>query len=185
MPLAIRIAALALLALTTAALAEPVTVSGIVFPDRIGEFARGPGRDYEKTDPGLGYSFVYRREPWTATVFVYDQRRTAIPDGPSSDVVKSEFEQAKRDVVDSVRAGAWRKADIIRDFTLPERGKPRFACATLSLVDQLNVVRDSTLCLTAAKGKFVKFRVTGSRGDDTAGVMQFIQGWIGVLWPGA
>lgn len=184
MLLTIRNAILALLALTAAASAEPVTVAGVVFPDRVGEFVRGPGRDYEKTHPGLGYSFLYRGEPWTATAYVYDQQRTAIPDDLGSDVVKGEFAQAKRDVLAGVRAGAWRKADFVRDFSLPERGKPRFLCASYTLVDPTNAERDSVLCVAAAKGKFVKFRVTGTRGASMAPVSAFVDGWTRNLWPG-
>lgn len=181
----IRAAVLALLALTAAASAEPVTIAGIVFPDRLGEFTRGAGRDYEKTNPGLGHSFAYRREPWTATVYVYDQRRASIPDDLASDVIKAEFAQAKGDILGGVRAGVWRKADLIRDFTLPERGKPRFACASFALVDALNVERDSVLCLTSAKGKFVKFRLTGARDGSGSAALKFIEAWSRVLWPGA
>ena len=181
----IRTAVLALLALTAAASAEPVTIAGIVFPDRVGEFTRGAGRDYEKTSPGLGYSFPYRQEPWTATVYVYDRRRTSIPDDVASDVIKAEFAQGKGEILGGVRAGVWRKAELIRDFTLPGRGKARFACASFALVDALDVERDSVLCVTSAKGKFVKFRLTGSRGGSDSAALTFIEAWSRVLWPGA
>lgn len=185
MPPAIRIAALALVALTAVASAEPVTVAGIVFPDRVGEFTRGSGRDYEKTNPGLGYSFAYRQEPWAATVYVYDQRRAAIPDDLASDVVKAEFANAKGDILGGMRAGIWRKVELVREFTLPERGKPRFTCASFALVDTLDVERDSVLCVTSSKGKFVKFRLTGSRDGSPSAALKFVEAWSRVLWPGA
>ena len=177
MPLAIRIAALALLALTAAASAEPVTVAGIVYPDRVGEFSRGSGRDYEKTNPGLGYSFAYHHAAWTATVYVYDDRRPAIADGPDSATVKAEFAEAKRGIL-----GMLKNAEFVRDFTLPARGTPRFICANFKLPDAPGDWRDSTLCVTAAKGKFVKFRVTGPNPTET---VKFIEAWDTLLRPGA
>jgi hypothetical protein len=186
MPVVIRLAALAASLLSFAASAEPLTVAGLTFPDSIAEFARGPGRNYEKDNPGLGYSFGYRRAPWTATVYVYDQRRASIPDDLSSDVIKAEFAAAKRDILDGARRGLWRKADLVREFNLPAAGRPRFACARVTIVNKESVELDSTLCVAAAHNKFVKFRVTGPRqGTDPAEPLRFIEAWSRLLWPQA
>ena len=77
----------------------------------------------------------------------------------------------------------WQKAELDRTFTLPEQGTPRFACASFTLVSKTNVTVGSTLCLTASKGKFVKFRVTGV-GTDPGEPLRFIEAWAPLLTPG-
>lgn len=186
MRVVIRLAALASFLLSCAASAEPLTVSGLTFPDSIAEFARGPSRNYEKDNPGLGYSVGYRRGSWTATVYVYDQRRASIPDDLQSDIIKAEFAAAKRDILDGARRGVWRKAELLRDFNLPTAGRPRFTCASFTIVNKEGVELDSTLCVAAARNKFVKFRVTGPRqGTDRAEPLRFIEAWSRLLWPQA
>lgn len=182
----VRLALCALFWLTAAASAEPVTITGVTFPDRVGEFARGPGRDYEKIAPGAGHSFAYYNRPWAATVYVYDQRRTGIPDDPASAMIQAEFAAAKREIGAAVQAGAWRKADFVRDFSLPARGKARFACASYELVNNKSVTIDSTLCITGSKGKYVKFRVSGPRdGANLSVPTRFVETWGALLAPGA
>lgn len=183
---AIRLALCALLWLTTAASAEPVTISGVTFPDRVGEFARGPSQDYEKSMPGAGHSFAYFNRPWIATVYVYDQQRAGIPNDPASNVIRAEFAAAKNEIMALAQRGAWRKADFVRDFSLPARGKARFACANYTLLNNENVVIDSTLCITGSKGRYVKFRVSGPRdGADLAVPARFVESWSAMLAPGA
>jgi hypothetical protein len=181
-----RLIALASFLLPVTAPAEPLTVSGLTFPDSIADFARGPGRNYEKDNPGLGYSFGYRRAPWTATVYVYDQRRASIPDDLQSDIIRAVFAEATRDILDGARRGVWRKADLVRELNLPAAGRPRFACARFTIVNKESVELDSTLCVTVARNKFVKFRVTGPRqGADPAEPLRFIEAWSRLLWPQA
>jgi hypothetical protein len=182
MPILLRLAVFYLLLLPAAAVAETVTVKGIGFPDQVGDFTRGNGRDYEKTHPGLGYSFAYRREPWTATVYVYDQRR-AIPDDLGSEIVKREFAAAARDVLEGPKLGISRKAELVGNFTLPERDAPRFTCANFTVVTRESVDVTSLLCITSSKGKFVKFRVTGA-GADPGDALRFIEAWTPMLAPG-
>ena len=184
MLIAVRLAALALFLLPVVAITEQLTVSGLAFPDSVGGFIRGQVQDYEKSHPGFGQSIAYARGPWRADVYVYDLRRSSIPDDPASDAIRQEFEQAKADVFQARQRGAWQSAELDRTFTLPERGPPRFSCASFTLVSKANVEVDSTLCVTAARNKFVKFRVTGPvRG--AAEPVQFIEAWAPLLSPGA
>ena len=187
MPPAIRIAALALVALTAVASAEPVTVAGIVFPDRVGEFTRGGAIDHEKTNPGLGYSFPYRMEPWTATVYVYDQQRAAIPDDLGLDVVKGEFAQAKRDILGG---RARRRVEPRRTSSATSRCR-----SAASLASCARAIRSSTrpmpgvtafCALPPSKGKFVKFRITGARTGSPAPPRSrhFVAGWCRDLLAG-
>jgi hypothetical protein len=69
---------------------------------------------------------------------------------------------------------------------MPARGTPRFLCASFTFGDAPEPQYDSTLCVTAAKGKFVKFRVTGPRVAGSANeAIRFIEAWGRLLRPGA
>jgi hypothetical protein len=182
MPIVIRLVALVVFLLPVAARAEQLTMLGVGFPDQVGDFTRGAGRDYEKTHPGFGYSFAYRREPWTATVYVYDHRLPSIPDDLNSEVIRREFAMATREILEGARHGVWRKAELVRNFTLPEGGAPRFTCANFTILTLAGLETDSTLCITSAKGKFVKFRVTG-QGADPVEALRFIEAWTPLLAP--
>ena len=179
----IRSIALVLALLTVPALAEPITVSGISFPDSVGSFSRGSVQDFEKTHPGLGQAIAYAAGLLRANIYVYDLQRSSIPDSPDSEAIKAQFEQAKSEVYRARQQGAWHKVDLKRSFTLPESGAPRFICALFTLVNKQDVALDSTLCVTGARNKFVKFRVTGPPGDQEA--PHFIEAFATLLSPGA
>jgi hypothetical protein len=180
----IRAAAFALLLLVVPAAAEPLTVSGFAFPDRVGDFTRAATHDYEKTQPGLGQGVAYTSGPWLANIYVYDMRRTSIPDDPASDVLKSQFAQAQDDIFTSLRYGRWVKATLRRTFAFPESGTPRFNCADFTLLTRENTEVYSLLCVGAAKNKFVKFRVTGPQGGGGE-ALRFIETLDPQLRPGA
>lgn len=179
----IRLIALVLALLTVPARAEPVTVSGIRFPDDVGSLSRGSVQDYEKTNPGLGQSIAYAAGLLRANVYVYDLQRRSIPDNPASEIVKAQFEQAKADIYRARRQGAWQTVELKRSFNLPESGTPRFICALFTLVNKQDVTLDSTLCVAGAHNKFVKLRVTGPPGDPDA--PRFIEAFAALLRPGA
>ena len=178
------IALLIALGLGAALAREPLTFHGLDFPDEIAGFVRGQHRDYETTNPGLGYSVAYRREGWTATVYVYDLGLRSIPDDPRSRVSMRNFEQAKEDVLAAQRQGAYRSAELKRDFLLPETGAPRLQCASFTLVRRDNNEYDSYLCVTAWRGSFVKLRLTGERHESNdAAAGRFMAAWMRLLWP--
>jgi hypothetical protein len=173
----------ALLAQMAPVLAEPISVSGIPFPDGVGSFSRGSVQDYEKTHPGLGQSIAYAAGPLRANIYVYDLRRSSIPDSPESEIITTQFEQAKGDIYRARQQGAWQKVELKRSFNLPESGPPRFICALFTLVNKQDITLDSTLCVAGARNKFVKFRVTGPPGDPEP--PSFIEAFAALLWPGA
>jgi hypothetical protein len=181
----IRLTVLALLAFVVSAAAEPLTLSGFAFPDRVGAFVRAAVQDYEKKQPGLGQGIAYTSGPWLANVYVYDMRRTSIPDDPASDVLKSQFAQAQDDIFTSRRQGRWLTVELKRTFMYPESGTPRLNCADFKLRTRENADVDSLLCVGAARNKFMKFRVTGPAGASDGEALRFIETLEQALRPGA
>src|SRR5262245_22706350 len=97
------LSALALVALHTAAPAQlappqPVTLPGLTFPAIVAGAERFSLREYEKENPGLGYSVGYRRPDAVATVYVYDLKQRDIPDDPSAPAIKQQLAAATSDI---------------------------------------------------------------------------------------
>jgi hypothetical protein len=176
--------ALVLVACAGRATAQPVTMHGLAFPDSIDGYARGETRDFESQHPGVGYSAAYRRNPWNATVFIYDLRLPSIPDDPLGPLIGEQVLQASAEINRAVTAGAYEKASSKGTYNLPNAGRARFQCADFTLVRGGGQEWDSLLCITTWRGKFIKFRVSGPKQPDgTAGARRFVEAWSKVLWP--
>jgi len=161
------------------------TFLGLTFPDQVADADIGPTKDYEGTSPGLGYNVRYVQPGWTMDVFIYDLRRRSIPDNVESEVVKRQLKQAQGDIIELERRGVYAQVDLKRSYLLrDDRGRPRFQCSDFAYVHEKVGAVDSALCLTAWRGKFVKFRLTTARhaGWD-AEVKRFMDAWISILWP--
>jgi hypothetical protein len=90
--------ALAPAALQSVALAqvpadETVTLHGLTFPPVIAGADRFSLREYEKENPGLGYSVGYRLPDAVATVYIYDLKQREIPDDPAAPAIKAPSRQ--------------------------------------------------------------------------------------------
>jgi hypothetical protein len=162
------------------------TVFGLRLPAQIGGAERGAVKDYETTMPGLGYGVAYRLPGWTVDIYIYDLKLSSIPDDPTSTVAAEALAQAKNEVVGIGERGDYRNVVLRSDYTIRDAaGRTRFVCAMFTYHHvQLKKDVDSYLCLTAWKGKFVKFRMTTPRNDASSAVSRrFIEAWSGVLWP--
>ena len=171
----------ALLLAAGAALAQqPLTLFGLTFPDRIAGTQRMPPHDFESKNPGLGYSVEYRTQGWKIDVYVYDLGRSSIPDDPQSEAVTGQLAQATGDIYKSYGQVETRLTYAILD----DAAHVRFLCRSFGYNDKQGP-RDSYLCVTSARGKFVKFRLTTERrpGSESA-ANGFVQAWTGVLWGG-
>src|SRR5215510_4794891 len=186
MPAVIRIMCavlIAFLSVVTGAAAQtsakgPVTVFDFTFPEEVAGAQRFSFRDYESSQPGLGYSAGYHQGKLTGTVYIYDDRKQSIPDDPQSPLVKAQLEQSRRDVV-GLRRGIGVK--FKEDFTIEDaRGRARLICAAFAITDDDGRPRDSFSCLGVAKNKFLKFRISGV---SQAEARQFVNAWINLLWP--
>lgn len=56
-------------------------------------------KDNEQIQRGLGYTFAYSNDRDEATIYVYTKGQHDIPDGPMSETVIAEFNEATREVL--------------------------------------------------------------------------------------
>jgi len=168
--------------------AEVDSIFGLRLPPEIAGARREAVTDYEKANPGLGYSVGYRLPDWTTDIYIYDLKRSAIPDDPNSAVVRTERDHAKNDVFMLGQRGTYRNVTARQDYIIPDAsGRTRFVCSALTYFHVArNTELDSYLCLSGWHGKFVKFRMSTPHNQTSAAASRrFIEKWIGVLWPSA
>ena len=174
------VAALLLLAAGGAWAQMPLSLLGQTFPDRIAGAQRTEPHDFESKTPGLGYSVEYVLKGWKIDVFIYDLRRTDITDDAQSAPVTGQLAQATGDIFN-----AYKQVQIrLKYAILDDAARVRFLCSSFGYADKQGE-RDSYLCVTSAKNKFIKFRLTTNRraGSESA-ANAFVQAWTKVLWPG-
>jgi hypothetical protein len=173
------------LAAADAALAQGQVVHhGLSFPERVAGFARGRSHDFEKTHPGLGYSVKYTGGKWFSDIYIYDMRRTSIPDDPKSAVVRAQFEQAEGDIFAQQKAGRYQNVSLRSRFAIADaKRRERMACGAFTLTRDKNTL-DSYLCVTSWRNKFVKFRMSVPvQKTNDARAREFLNAWTRLLWP--
>lgn len=157
-----------------------VTLLGQKFPSSVAGYKGQGSRDFESRTPGLGYSYRYQRGPrqW-ADVYVYDKRRSDLPERYDATVSSAELAAATGDIARAAQVGAYRSATPRGEFSVPASGQPRLDCASFLLVAPDGEERDSIACLTNRSGKFIKVRLDGPRGSLTPKtVSAFLQAWV-------
>jgi len=164
---------------------QPPTILGLKIPDKVGGLAHAAPFDFEKTNPGLGYSIEFLRPGWRIDVYIYDMRMKSIPDDLDSEVIKKQFAQATDDIFALEKRGTYAKVTAKGDYSIERGGQTRFLCSAFSYVHtQSAVTVDSYLCLTSWKNKFFKIRMTTPQnGDSRSEADKFAEAWIKVLWP--
>jgi hypothetical protein len=156
---------------------------GLRFPDTITGFKRGNVKDYETEHPGLGFGVKYSSNGWSIDVYVYDDGFKDIPDSLSSERVTSQFAQARGDI-HSIRQTRNETVEDGETFQISPAGTARFMCESFLIVDTNSHRIDSFLCLTAWKGKFVKYRLSTLRNEASTAIAKgFVGAWADQLWP--
>lgn len=141
-----------------------ISVGGVVLDKTFAGFTRGAPADNEATHPGLGHSVPYQSERRDqATAYVYNKGRRDIADGPMSDTVMEEFNEATQEVLafghtTSPSPSIGITLDGRYTTGAPDRGT-EFLCAEFILSDE-HGLRRTFLYLTGAAGNFVKIRAT-------------------------
>src|SRR5262249_44885089 len=134
------------------------SIAGIPCPIRLGTWTRGT---LKATWPlGLGVSFSYAcPEDGIATLYVYDLNRGMIPDGPDSEIVKSEFEEGKRQIESRFGSVAeLRTEDKVRIGTGPCTFEAKRAIFVVEGIGGPAIV--SHLYLTGHRNQLVKVRIS-------------------------
>src|SRR2546423_730367 len=106
---------------------QSVTYYGLTFPMEIGGARRISVRDYETTNPGLGYSAGYQHRGATSTLYIYDGKVAAIPDDPRAPMVTEQIEQARSNISEAQPART--TVEDKGTFTIADSGnRPRLVC---------------------------------------------------------
>jgi hypothetical protein len=176
---------LAFLSAAIVAAEASVAFLGLTFPDRVEDAQLGQSHDFEKDRPGLGYSVTYLQPRWKIDVYIYDQRQKSIPDGPESDIVKNQLQQAQGNILELQRRGYYANVEIKRSYVRrDENGQAKFLGADFSYVALEKTKVDSFLCLVGWNNKFVKFRLTSEAHDGSeVEAKRFLAAWFTILWP--
>ncbi len=133
--------------------------SGFVFQQQV---------DNEKEAPGLGFTFAYHDgEQGEATVYIYNKLQAEIPNGPMSQSVRKEFDQATQEIFALGKLIKDGQIDLVGRYGTgtPKTG-PEFLCAEFILTDSVGS-RRTFLYLSGAGSHFVKIRVTLKTNDAT------------------
>jgi hypothetical protein len=143
---------------------DAITLFGITFPEKIGPFFIGDTTNFESTNPGLGYSIAYKSHFGAATIYIYDNGVSDIPNGPNGSEIMEQFENETLVVLNQPVAGDGSIKLKERFGTgSPARGAG-FLCAVFQVTDDTGS-RLSYLYLTGYSGKLVKVRCSNYSQD--------------------
>jgi hypothetical protein len=79
---------------------EDIVIVGVRLNAQYSGFTRAKVIDNERENPSLGFTVVYHGgDQGESTVYIYDKKLPEIPDGPMSQLVRQEFDQATNDVM--------------------------------------------------------------------------------------
>lgn len=161
-----------------------VNVFGLKAPDEIEGFTLNDLTNFEKIKPGDGYGLDYSQSGWKLDVFIYDLKRSAIPEDAKSAIVRAEFERVRADAFLAQPRGVYAQVYLRRNFTIDDPSKrTRFQCAAFHLTRDGAKPQDGYLCVTSWNNKFVKLRFTTLADSNTeAAARKYVAAWIPVLW---
>jgi hypothetical protein len=161
-----------------------VSFHGLTFPASVAGWERSGVHEFERDNPGLGYSVGYRQPGALTTVYIYDLKARSIPDDPAAPEIKTEFEAAKADMIAARQQGFYRKLEPKEQFGVADaHGRARLLCAAAAVVRRDRPIELATyLCVGGWNGKFIKFRMTGEQLPQTS-AQQFLRAWTDLLWP--
>lgn len=110
----------AIVAIACASPARAESYLGLTFPEQIGGAKLGEIHNYEKEQPGYGYSGAYDRPGWAIDVYIYDLGMSDISDDPLSEVVLRELVQAKGEILEVGRQGYYTDIKVKDEFVLKD-----------------------------------------------------------------
>ena len=175
------IALVLLAAATTAAHAiASVTVFGLKAPEEVGGFRLNELDELRAFETGRRLQPRLLAAGLKLDVFIYDLKRSAIPDDAKSAIVRAEFERSREDVFLAQPRGLNAQVYLRRNFSIEDSAKrARFQCAAFHMTRDGAKPQDGFLCVTSWNNKFIKFRMTTLSDRDTeATARQHMAAWI-------
>ncbi len=135
-----------------------------IFPPIIGPLSFMGGTDYEKTNPGLGYSVRYADYITKLDIYVYDLQINPIPNDVNSKVVVSAFQAAANDIFAVAKRGDYSDLKYPPSRKMNLLGKDMLIGTFEYMQDE--TARYSILMFTVHKGKFFKVRLAINKEKD-------------------
>jgi hypothetical protein len=164
----------------------PVMVAGVPIPDRVAGLPHEPPHDFEKNNPGWGYSVAFLRKDWAINVYIYDRKLNSIPDDPTAPLIKEQLDNSKAEILQIEKRGDYANVVVRGQYIINDRrGRQRFSCMTFNyLHKKWSATVDSYLCIAGTRNKFFKIRATTKQdAGSVAFARTFVEAWIPVLWP--
>lgn len=129
-------------------------------PRKLAGYILEKSTNFEEKHKGLGRSFQYFRREINASVYIYNLQHAIIAEGVHSGIVKTEFINAKRDVLS--RPG---NAHQLGEDAITSVGAMEFITAIFQLSERRQAFR-SLLFVTAKHNHFIKVRVSFAEGSE-------------------
>lgn len=108
-------------------------LAGVTLAAEYAGFSRGKVTDNEMAHPGYGVTVAYHGgERGEATVYVYNKGQQDIADGPSSETVRAEFDQATGEAL-QVGQLTGKKTELVSQYGQDRPSGERNFCAPKSL----------------------------------------------------
>lgn len=143
--------------------------SGYSFPQKFGAAELVNVEDFEAKQPGLGQVGQYKFQGWRFSVYVYDKRRTDLPDRPDPNATKAELDASVADILEARKLGHYARADEGAAFAIPPTATPpTFQCRSFVLQPTPRAGTaaqppyDSFICVATAKKKYFKLRISST-----------------------
>lgn len=135
-----------------------------IFPPILGPLTLTDRINYEKTNPGLGYSTKYMDNIATLEIYVYDLQFRYIPDDMNSPVVLGAFREAAGDIFTNGRKHLYKQLTYSEARTITLSGKNMLVINFEFSLD--NIDRFAVLMFTVHNGKYFKVWLTIEKGKD-------------------
>ena len=140
---------------------------GYNLPWEILGFIRGYVTDYESQRPGLGYSVSYHWRHEEATLYVYDNGNSFIPDDPTDDVVVGQLRKNIDEVYEYARRTEMLECTLLScDVKSIDGKKALWLCAEFSQKISEDDTKRSYIFLRGHRNRYIKVRMTVSENQE-------------------
>jgi hypothetical protein len=163
-----------------------VTDGAIIFPQKLGGFAKFRGIEYGNEK--LGVSVRYMKGNTKADVYIYNMGMNKVPTGGRSSLMMKCFSRAVNDIFLAEKKGFYQNVEVLfrKEITVKTGiGALGFLCAGLSYKEK-HIPRFSYLLLSGYDNNFIKIRFTFHENEKKTGageksLKEFLSGLGSIL----